>query len=36
MGTAALILGSVVLCSLAGLGVALLLFTFTGPDWGDE
>ena len=36
MGTVALIVGAVLLCVLAGLGVASLLYMFTGPDWEGE
>ena len=36
MGTAALIVGAVLLCVLAGLGVALAFYMFTGPDWEGE
>lgn len=36
MGTALLILGVLLLCLLAGIGVALVLYVFVGPDWGDE
>jgi len=36
MGTVALIVGAVLLCVLAGLGVALAFYMVTGPDWEGE